>query len=78
MMPFSEFYTLEQQLDGGYTLETHVSNGGESYFFGSNLYMDSGRTNIYFEDAGNGLYNIYLKDGEGNPSYLGCGDPAPY
>ena len=39
LLDYSEYQTLAKQPDGTYTMETQVSNGGTSYFFGGD-YMD--------------------------------------
>ena len=51
LMPSAEFQTLHKQPDGTYQMETHVSNGGSSYYFGGD-YMDGQPVNLTITKKG--------------------------
>jgi hypothetical protein len=51
LMPSAEFQTLHQQPDGTYRMETQVSNGGSSYYFGGD-YMDGAPVNLTLTKSG--------------------------
>ena len=59
-----QYVQLAKQPDGTYTMETMVSNGGTSYFFGSNGYMDSSATPLTLTNTGNGTYTIANTEGQ--------------
>ena len=70
-----EYVTLAQTPEGAYTLESQVSNGGTSYYFGGD-YMDGSPINLTITKAGNGNYTIANADGQlygydGSSSILG-------
>lgn len=43
--------------DDKYTFDTHISNGGDSHYFGGE-WMDGGKTSLYITSVGNGKYSI--------------------
>ena len=54
-----QFFTLTSQGGGRYTLDSHQSNGGNSHYLGTNLYMDAEATNWTFTEVNNsGYYTI--------------------
>ncbi|MBR6937382.1 MAG: DUF4957 domain-containing protein [Prevotella sp.] len=74
-----DYVTLAQTPDGAYTMETQVSNGGTSYYFGGD-YMDGQPVNLTITKAGDGLYTIANADGQlygydGNSYILGKNVP---
>ena len=74
-----DYVTLAQTPDGAYTMETQVSNGGTSYYFGGD-YMDGQPVNLTITKAGDGLYTIANSDGQlygydGNSYILGKNVP---
>ena len=74
-----DYVTLAQTPEGAYTMETQVSNGGTSYYFGGD-YMDGQPVNLTITKAGDGLYTIANADGQlygydGNSYILGKNVP---
>ena len=55
---------IPQEGDNVYFLETQVSNGGTSYYLGTNGYMDSGAAAFTFQKLENGNYTISAPDGQ--------------
>ncbi len=53
---------IPQEGENVYSLETQVSNGGESYYLGANGYMDSSATPFAFQKLENGNYVICSSD----------------
>ena len=64
LLEYSEYQKLTKQPDGTYTMETQVSNGGTSYFFGGD-YMDGSPVNLTITQKGD-YYTIANGD-----SYFG-------
>ncbi len=58
-----DYVTLAQTPEGAYTMETQVSNGGTSYYFGGD-YMDGQPVNLTITKAGDGLYTIANAEGQ--------------
>ncbi|MBP5712199.1 MAG: DUF5123 domain-containing protein, partial [Prevotella sp.] len=58
-----DYVTLAQISDGVYTMETQVSNGGTSYYFGGD-YMDGQPINLTITKAGNDNYTIANAEGQ--------------
>ncbi len=74
-----DYVTLAQTPEGAYTMETQVSNGGTSYYFGGD-YMDGQPVNLTITKAGDGLYTIANAEGQfygydGNSYILGKNVP---
>ena len=74
-----EYVTLAQIADGAYTLESQVSNGGTSYYFGGD-YMDGNPVNLTITKAGEDNYTIANAEGQlygydGSSSILGKNVP---
>lgn len=59
----------------GYTLDSNISNGGNSHYLGSNIFCDSGAFEWSFKEAGtiNGMQAYTISDGT---SYLACPSTA--
>ncbi len=53
-----QFMTLAQLEDGKYTIDSHISNGGNSHYLGTNGYVDAGAAGYVIEAAGDGSYSI--------------------
>ena len=51
-------FTLAGQPNGKYTLDSRVTNGGNSHFLGDNLYTDAGAFQWTIEKAGDKLFTI--------------------
>ena len=51
LMPAAEYQTLHKQPDGTYQMETQVSNGGTSYYFGGD-YMDGSPVSLTLTKSG--------------------------
>ena len=58
-----DYVTLAQIADGVYTMESQVSNGGTSYYFGGD-YMDGSPINLTIAKAGDNVYTIANEAGE--------------
>ncbi|MBO4315077.1 MAG: DUF4957 domain-containing protein, partial [Prevotella sp.] len=58
-----DYVTLAQIADGVYTMESQVSNGGTSYYFGGD-YMDGSPVNLTIAKAGDNVYTIANEAGE--------------
>ncbi len=52
-----QFFTLEEQADGTYTLDSHQTNGGNSHYLSDGLYVDADATS-WTLDAVDGGYHI--------------------
>ena len=59
----AQYATLAQQPDGTYTMETMVSNGGTSYYFGGD-YMDGTAIPLTLNKQADGTYTIANAAGE--------------
>lgn len=53
-----QFFTVAKLEDGTYTLDSHISNGGESHFLGTNGYVDAGAAGYSVEAVSEGVYTI--------------------
>ena len=58
-----QYVTLAKQPEGAYTMETMVSNGGTSYYFGGD-YMDGNPVNLTIAPAENGYFTVANAAGE--------------
>ena len=61
LIPHADYVTIMQE-NGAYTIETQVSNGGESYYFAGD-YMDGAKTPFNIEQSGN-YFTIANTNGE--------------
>ena len=82
LVPYSVSWKLVKVSEGVYTLESHVSNGGSSYFLNGS-WCDSGSTNLYFTAASGSTYYIstaqesnYLKKGNNGYCNFPLVDPT--
>lgn len=62
LMPASEYQILHKQPDGTYQMETQVSNGGSSYYFGGD-YMDGNPVTLKLTKDGD-YYTVASADGK--------------
>ena len=59
-----QYATLNKQDDGSYTLESMVSNGGTSYYFGEDGYMDKNTpAALTIEPAAQGYFTVSVNGG---------------
>lgn len=72
LMPSSEYQTLHIQPDGTYQMETHVNNGGTSYYFAGD-YMDGNPVNLTLTQKGD-----YYTVTSGSASYGNSTDAGSY
>ncbi len=56
-------FTLTKTADGKYTIDSQVSNGGDSHFLGTNLFVDAPAAGWTIEAAGDGFFTISNENG---------------
>ncbi len=67
-----QFMTFELKDGGTYTIDSHQSNGGDSHYLGTNLYVDSGAAEwvIAEVDGGYTIYGTSVIDNVTTTGYL--------
>lgn len=58
-------FTVKNEGEGIYTLDSHTSNGGDNHYLGSNGYIDSPAANLHIKSIGDSKYTISTGENNG-------------